>query len=704
MSTAETEITGVGALPHRLDPLLKPRSMALVGASARVGSVGHSMVTCCLRGGFAGEVFLVNPRYDEIEGAACAGSLSDLGCVPDMVVAGVGGVHMEALFEEAVSLGVPAITVFDACHGKARDGGSLVERLRDMARDAGIAVCGGNGMGFLNIAERCHASFYNAGQLKPGGITLIAHSGSVFTVLALNDPRYRFNLVISAGQELGAYVDEYIDFALTQPETRVIAIFMEAARRPEAFSQALARAQDANVPVVACKVGRTEESARFARSHSGALTGDDAAYDALFEHYGVIRADTVDELMNTALLLEQGRTVGQGGLGIVTDSGGLRELVVDRAKYRGVALARLSEDTRNTLRKALPEELVADNPVDAAGSLSKEFSAPFADALSILGGAPEVAAIGYEIDARDDYIYLDRLFRLAEQLPETTDKPCFVFSSFSCANNRALADRLADLGVPLINGQDEMLSAVRNLFKLRAYTEAEGEKGPVATAPEAIVEPWRARLGSGQALSEAEGLALLGDFGIAAAKSAGAETEAETLEAARRLGFPVVLKTASGLAHKSDAGGVRLNIPDEAQLKETYRELSAALGPSVLVQTMVPAGVEIAFGCVADPDFGPLVMVSAGGTLIEYIGDHVHALAPFGVATARRLIDRLGVRPLLDGARGAEAADVEALAQALSRFSIMCAAMGSGLAEADVNPVVAGPRGCIAVDTLIVPA
>ena len=690
---------------HPLAPLLAPRSIALVGASARPGTVGHGMVRSVRASGFAGPVHLINPNRTEIEGMACLPSLAALPAAPELVAVAVGGERAVALCDEALAIGARALVLFDGCYGAAEDGETFVKKLRNRIGESGIPLCGGNGMGFFDVAKGCHVSFYEADHLRPGGITLIAQSGSVFTVLALNDHRYRFNLVISAGQEIATSIDQYMDYALERPDTKVIAIFMEAARRPAGFAAALAKAQDRGVPVVVCKVGRTPESARLALSHSGAIAGDDAAFGALLARHGALRVETVDQLMNAALLLSQGRPLGAGGLGAVTDSGGLRESLIDRAAACGVSFAPLSENSRAELRAALPEMLDPTNPVDAAGPLVGDFHAVFRDCLEILAAAPEVAALGYEFDGRDDYIYGPELFEVAVKLPEITGKPCFAYNSFANANNRALADRLADAGVPLLNGQDEMLAAVRNLFAWWRLRQACREDDPLPPAPgDDLVAKWRERLTQGDPLSEAEGLNLLDDFGVATVPRAAAADWAETAAAAERLGYPLVLKTAvTGIAHKTEAGGVRVGLRNADELEAAYRDMAARLGPEVLLQQMAPRGVELAFGCVVDPDFGPLVLVGAGGTLVEVLDDHVHAMAPFGPRQAQRLLARLKMRPLLDGVRGQAGAEMASLCESLSRFSLLCHRLGPQLSEADVNPMIAGPGGCVAVDALVVP-
>jgi len=692
-----------GPSEHRLRPLIRPRAIALVGASPRPGSVGAAMVESALGSAFAGPIHLVNPNYPEIGQRPCYPSIAALPDVPDLVVAAVGGRQVEAVLDQALACGARSLVVFDACHGEDREGRAILPRLRDKARAADLPICGGNGMGFLDVTHGCNASFYPAAHLKPGGITLIAHSGSVFTVLALNDPRYRFDLVVSPGQEVGVTVDEYMDFALDRPETKVIALFMEAARRPERFAAALEKALARDVPVVVCKVGRTEESARHVRTHSGAIAGSGAAYGALLERYGAIQVESVDALMSTALLLSQGRRAPAGGLGIVTDSGGLRALLIDRASERKVAFAQLSDRSLAALRAALPATLEPSNPLDAAGAIDVNFASVFRSSLKIMADAPEVGLLGFEFDARDDYFYDPGLVAAAEDLPTLSDKPCFLYSSFANANNRGLAARFADAGLPLINGLDNMLSAVQSVLAhrdLRAL--ATQSDPPPAAAPNNEIERWRRRFGEGGALQEADGLDLLRAFGVPTVDYQMADTADAALAAAREIGFPVALKTAApGVDHKTEADGVRLKLDDADRVARAYADLARRLGPRVLVQAMAPAGPELAFGYLRDADFGPIVMVGAGGTLIELMSDRVAALAPFGPARARSLIDRLRLRPLLDGHRGAMPVDVAALSLALARFSVLCSALTPAMQEMDVNPVIATAEGCLAVDALV---
>lgn len=691
-------------MSHLLEPLFEARSVAVVGASTRTGSFGERLATAVLGSGFRGRIDLINPRGGTVRERPCLEHLRDLATPPDVALLGVGAGNLERALEDAIDAGARSAVIYDACAGTDGTGAPLLQRLKDIAREADLPVCGGNGMGFLNVTSGLCGSFYPAGHLKPGGISLIAHSGSVFTVLALNDPRFRFDLVASPGQEIGATLDQYIDYASGRPTTRAIAVFMESARDPDGLIESLKTARDRNVPVIVCKVGRTAESARLAQSHTGALAGSNEAYEAVFDECGAISVDSIDRLMNTAVLCASGRVPGPGGLAMVGDSGGLREMQIDLAASLKAPLATLSGETQAKLRAALPAELEPSNPLDCASNLTAEFPKVFDRGLEILAAAPEVSILGFEADMRDDYIYHDRVFAQAETLAQRTDKPCFFFSSFGQAHNRALGDRLADLDVPCINGAEYALAAARDLqaWANRRRTEMP-DREPLPGLPKDRLAIWQARLSEGHGLGETERLALFAELGMDTVRSFSEASAEGIVDAANRLGYPVALKTAeAGIDHKSDIGGVVLDIEDRGHLLNAYSDIAGRLGPRVTVQRMASPGVELAFGCIVDPDFGAVVMVSAGGTLVELFKDRRFARAPVPSARAETMIRALPVARTIDGVRGTPRRDMTGAAQALSRFSLICAALQDVVSEIDINPVVISESGAIAVDALIV--
>lgn len=689
---------------HRLSRMLAPRSIALVGASPRAGSVGNDMIQTVRRGDFAGPVYLVNPRYACIEESRCYASIAELPEVPDLVVLGVGSQRLESLLDEAIASGVGGAVIFSNCYLVDDRDPPLLARLKQRARSADFPVCGGNGMGFYNHDVNLLASFHGSRDASrpPGVVTLIAHSGSVFVMLDGDNPRYRYNLVVSAGQEIGATVVDYMDYALEQPSTRVIALFIETVRDPEGLVAALGRAAERDVPVVVTKVGRTEASAQLAYSHSGAMAGNDAVFDAVLERYGGLRANTLDELISTAMLLAQPRRVGSGGLAAVLDSGGLRALLMDLASELGVPFARINDETTAKLAARLEHGLLPVNPLDAAGEIEKDFTKAFDDCLRILLDDDDTAIGAFEFEARDQFVYQPEFLRIAKEALSYSPKPFFVINSFAGTQNDHLAADLLDSGVPVINGADNALRAVRHAFAYRDF-RSRAAMTPPPPPKRAVIDRWRTRLADHTAMTEGEGLALLNDFGIPAVTAIQACDRDRAVDAAGAIGYPVAVKCATpGLHHKSDADGVRLNLRDAATVAAAYDELALRLGKEVTVQAMVETSVELAFGLINDPQYGCAVMVGAGGVFIEMMRDRRFALAPFDEDEAYRLINQLTLGPLLHGTRGRSAVDIDALARALARFSILGDTLGDLVTEIDVNPVIVGSTSCVAVDALVI--
>jgi acyl-CoA synthetase (NDP forming) len=682
-------------MAHRLDPLLRPRSIAVIGASARPGSVGAVMLRQLVEGGFPGPVHPVNPKGGTLQGLPCLPSIAELPEPVEHAAFCLGDETIAEAFAAALRHGVKAATIVAPLADPA-----LRDRIRAMALEAGVVLCGGNGMGFYNFTDRVRiCGFATRPDHVPGGAVLLTHSGSLFTALVDAEARIDYAVAVSSGQELTTTLADYLDFALDQPETRVVGLFLEAARDPERFVAALAKAQARNIPVVALKVGRTRESAALALSHSGAIAGDHAAYDALFERFAVGQVRSVDELAAAMMLLPVAADLGPGGLACTHDSGGERGLMVDLAADAGVRFAALSPETVARLEAALDPGLPPVNPLDHWGT-GRNYPADFETCFQALMADPDTAlgalALDRSVGGQVTPLYLE----VAHRARAASGKPVVIVSNHQGSGSDPAAVASTRAGVPVLDGVPAFLRACRIAFDRRDAAARPPMRPP--PAPEAAAARWRARLSDGHPLTEAEALRLLADFGLTVTPCAMAKDESEAVEAAMRIGFPVALKTA-GTAHKSDVDGVRLNLADPAALRQAHRDLAVRLGPRVLVARMVrDRGVEMMLGLQRDPDFGPVVLVGFGGIHAEILRDAVFALPPFDAAEARRLIDRLRLRPLLDGARGAPAADIDALAAAAARFSALAAALG-GLVEAiDVNPVLVLPHGAIAVDALVV--
>jgi acetate---CoA ligase (ADP-forming) len=682
-----------------LEAMLCAGSVAVVGATPRRPSVGNRVMTELLGGGFEGRVVAVNPNHPKVEGLATVPSLLEADPV-DLAVLAVADERLESRLADAVAAGARAAAIFSPAQGFAADGAPLRSRLAEIAAEAGMTLCGPNGMGFVNLDHRLRITgFYQPLDLEPGGVTFLSHSGSLFSAMLHNRRGLRFNLVVSTGQEIVTTMADYLLHALSLPTTRVVGLFMETVRNPASMDRALTLAAEQDTPVVALKVGRTERGRAAAATHSGAMAGEDAAYDAFFRAHGVHRVDSIDEMADTLELLAASRPQRAGHLAAVLDSGGERTLLIDSAHQVGVELARLSSDTRATLSTVLEPGLEPDNPVDAWGT-GHSHEEIFETSLRALADDPAVGLVAFCVDltAEEDPAdgYLDVISRVVGRLPV----PFVVLANLTSAIDPPQAAAVRKMGVPLLEGTRTGLEAIRHLLD-RANRPPTPDPVPAGPA-EKVQQRWTQRLAHPTPLTEEESLDLVADYGISVVARAAARSGRDAVEVAQRIGYPVALKTAA-VAHKSDVGGVHLDLNDPEAVETAYRHLSGRLGPEVLVQAMAPPGIELALGIAVDPQFGPLVLVGAGGVRVEQAMDRVLAVPPFGAAEARRLLEVLAVSRLLTPTRHLPGADIEALAEAVSRLSVLAAQLGPRLAGLDINPVVASAAGAWAVDALAIP-
>ena len=687
---------------HPLRPLLEPASIAVVGASAREGSIGWISARQAMIGGFGGPVYPVNPRYDAILDTACYPRLADLPEPAELVVLAVGNERIEGQLVHALENGARAAVIFASAYLEHDTEPPLVERLRAIASEAGVPVCGANCLGLSQLEAGVRATWSDYDALEPGPIAMISHSGTAYYALAGIDPRLRYNLIVSPGQELVTTSADYLDYAAGLESTRVVGLFIETIRDPEGFRAALEKALARGIPVVALKVGRTELSARLAKSHSGALAGNDAAYEALFEQCGVQRVHSIDELSATLALFAAYPRLGPGGLAAVHDSGGLRGMVIDLAHRAGVPYARIGADATAALARTLAYGLPAANPVDAWSGFDG-FRETFSTCLDALARDPDTALTCLFTDIASGDAASFGLQYLPAGCAERTGRPVALALNWSRACPGGSLLGVTRKGVPVLDGAENALLAIRHAFAYRDFRS----RPPVIPppAPEAaVVAKWRERLTGAGLLDEAESSALLADFGVPTLPARVAGSLEEACEAASVLGYPVALKTAApGIRHKTDAGGVALRLSGEAALARAYTDVAERLGPRVRLSPMADPGVEMAIGLVVDDQFGPLVMVAAGGVLIEVLNDRCFLLPPIDEATAGRALDRLRAKRLLDGVRGQEPADRRSLCRAVARLGVLASTLGDRLAEVDVNPLVCGPGGCVAVDALVVP-
>jgi len=688
------------SLTHALAPLLAPRSIALVGASRKRNSVGNDTLRNLLACGWRGELFPVNPGYANLYGMRCYAGFHELPDPVDLAILSVPNRVLERTVAEAITAGTRALAIFASA--ELEDDGRA--RIAAMARAAGVPVCGANCMGFYHLPQSLAAfSALMPRPLESGGLTCIAQSGSLMLALLLNDERLAFNLAVSSGQELVTSSAQFLDYALEQPSTRAVALILEAVREPERFLQALEKARRRDVPVIFLKLARTAAGASLALSHTGAIAGDAELYEAMFRRFGVLSVRDLPELAATASLLCAPRRAGPGGLSAILDSGGERELLVDVAAEVGVPFARIGAETVRVLREQLDPGLEPINPLDAWGT-GREFEAVFETCLSALQDDPDTALAMFICDFSDELDLHAAYVAVCEAVAQRSPKLLVAMTNYSAWSHRRLATRLRGAGIPVLDGTQPALRAVRHALEWRDFRERAALSAPPPCRHERA-DHWQRWLATRTApLTEDEGYALLSDYGIEVPRHRIATSAEEALVAGRALGFPVVMKTAMpGVLHKSDVGGVRLGIRDEHTLAEGYRDLAARLGPRVLISAQAPAGLEMALGLVRDAGFGSFVMAAFGGTWIEYLKDRTLVMAPLDEAAAARAIAALRLAPVLDGVRGAAPCDRPALQRALVRLGALAQDLGAEIAELDLNPLIVSAAGAVAVDCLLVP-
>ncbi len=726
--------------------MLEARSVALVGASLREASFGRRMLEEVGKSGARPRIYPVNPRYADLDGRRCYPSLADLPEAPDLALLAVPDAALEQQLAVAADVGSAGAVIFGNAHedqpappvrhvagdppGGATPAAGLRDRLAAIARSAGMALCGAGCMGFANVTYGLRALGYTEPDPLPAGpVALVTHSGSVFSALLRARRGFGFTLAVSSGQELVTAAPAYLEYALGLPDTRVLALVLEAVRDGAGLRRVLASAADRDIPVVLLTAGSSAGGRQMVAAHSGALAGSDGGWEALARAYGVHRVSDLGEFADTIELFAIGRRAQatarhsqatesgrRSGIATVHDSGLERAHLVDVAETLDVPFAEIDAATVARLTDLLDDGLVPANPLDVWGT-GADTRDLFGGSLLALAADPAVQAVALAVDLVHE-LDGDQSYPLAMlDVADRTDKPLAVLSNLSGAIDPDQARQLRAAGIPVLEGTRSGLVALRSLLAhARRAAAGPGADGAPTAAPladgarEAAGDPVnRTRRTRGIALlasSEVAGAPLLGllaEYGIGVAQVRTAADAAAALAAAAEIGYPVVLKTDEPqIQHKSDVGGVMLGIGDARQLGAAYADLARRLGPRVLVCETVPAGVELALGIVRDPELGPLIVVGAGGVLVELLADRAVALPPVSDSLAAELLAVLRVRALLDGVRGAPAADFSAVIAAVRGLSDLALELGDQLEALDINPLICGPGGALAADALAI--
>jgi acetate---CoA ligase (ADP-forming) len=692
-------------------PLLAPRSIAVVGASRRPGTVGYQIVDNLVRHGYTGIVYPVNPRARSIHSLPAWRSVRDIPGEVDLAVIVVPKELVLEVVDECGSVGVPAVVVISAGFREVGEEGARREALlMERIRHHGMRLVGPNCMGILNTDPEVRMNATFAPTMPPTGpVSFLSQSGALGVTILDYAAEYGigFRNFVSVGNKPDVSGNDLLEYWENDPHTRVVLMYLETFGNPRRFTR-IARRVGRKKPIIVAKSGRSVAGARAATSHTGSLAGADATVDALLAQCGVLRANTVEELFDLAMAFGTVRAHPRGGrVAIVTNAGGPGIMIADACEGEGLEVAELSSETRKRLREVFPEEASVRNPVDMIATATAEsYRAALNIVLEDPGVDAAIAAFVPPLGVRQEDV-AEAIVDASSNHP-TTPVIAVLMGREGLPQGRA---ELQGAGVPAYIFPE---SAARALAALHRY--ARWLERPVQAAAHfpvrkeeaaAILE--RARREGRDHLLEHEAYGVLDAYGIPVVAHRLAGSADEAAEAAREMGFPVVLKVVSPqIVHKTDAGGVRLDLRNEADVREAYGSLLSGVTErapdaeirGVLVAPFRKEGRELILGMSTDPTFGPVVMFGLGGIYVETFQDVAFRVPPVTEQEAREMIASIRSYPLLEGVRGEPAVDLDAVAEGIQRLSQLVQDQAA-IGEVDVNPFLASPDGVIALDARI---
>lgn len=694
-----------------IDKLLRPDRIAVVGASEREGFGGD---TCrnIIQYMDESRYYFVNPKYDSIFGYPVWKSLSEIKDPIDLVIICTPMKTVEAILREAADIGVKGAVVYASGYKETgtKEGKQAEESLKRLCKELDIALMGPNCAGFVNYIDSCFGfAFISDVRDRKGSVGVVSQSGQL--VLSMMDrPHTSFSYLISAGNAGVVQVEDYLSFLVDDSDTKVIATYLEGVKSPERFIDVLEKAALKRKPVVILKSGRSLKGQALAASHTGSMSGSDKTYDVLFEKYGVIRVDDLEELLSTSMALATLPAYPRGqGLGAISLSGGETGICADLGEMTGLLYPDFSPTTLEELDHLLPTYATPNNPLDSTATLSYDTEA-FAKLLEVMMKDEKIdmVAVGYSLlqEIADPAIhYMAAAMDLASKEPWY--KPTVMVPFIENTRNAEYYSKLRDIGVPVLPTTLYAFKVIKNILTFSAYRPEDHAFLSDFHMQEASEVPE----GSG-ALTETESKEVIRSFGIKTGEFRVVNSRKEAAEAFRVMGVEkVVAKVDSpDILHKSDAGCVILSLTNEEEVAEAYDRIienarhynPEARVRGVQIGEMLPQGLEMIVGVNNDPDFGPVILCGLGGVFVEVFKDVSLALAPINEKEARKMLESLKAYKLLNGYRGTEKVDIESIIQILMKVSQLALTQRETLKELDINPVMVYGEGAVAVDALYI--
>jgi acetyltransferase len=699
-------------MPHSLDPIFHPHSVAVVGASATPGSIGNVLVHNLLANPFGGKVYPVNPKRHTVLDLPCYPDLAAIPEAVDLALVATPATTVPGVIQECVAHGVKGAIIISAGFSElGAEGRKLEDEVRSAARGK-LRIIGPNCLGILHPPSNLNASFA-ASMPRPGKVALLSQSGAICTAILdwAQEKHVGFSSFVSVGAMLDVDFADLLDYFADEPYTQSIVLYLESIGDVRKFLSA-ARSVARTKHVIAVKAGRHEAGARAAASHTGALAGSDAVFDAAFRRAGLLRVTTIPDLFQLSEVLALQPPPAGPALAIITNAGGPGVMATDALMLAGGQLAPLSETTQAALDSFLPPFWSHANPIDLLGDASPE---RYRKAVEACVRDPNVQGL------------LVLLTPQAMTDPTETARQLMAFgrvegkpilaSWIGGASVRAGRALLSEAGIPTFDSPEDAIRAFLYVVQYKKNQDLLYERPPALPEDKtADVEAVRRLLAVVRAeertlLTEIEAKEVLAAYGIPVVTTVAARTVEEAVAAAERIGYPVVLKLLSKtITHKTDVGGVQLNVRNGASVRSAFAAISAGLEQrglghafdGVSVQPMVQdKGYELIVGSSVDRQFGPVILFGAGGMLVEVFKDQTLSLPPLNRTLARRAMERTRIYTALKGVRGQKAVALEELELLLTHFSQLVADFGE-IQEIDVNPILASPERVVALDARIV--
>jgi acyl-CoA synthetase (NDP forming) len=693
-----------------------PRSIAIVGASNQPEKPGGRPLAALQKRGYAGKIFPVNPNYREVAGLECHPTILDVPGDVDMVIVSVPAKAVLEVVGQCAEKGVKVAVIFSAGFSEVdAEGERLQQKLAQLARHSHMRLLGPNSLGLINSANSVTASFAHVAEMEPASprtLGFVTQSGAFGAMIYFEATQLGvgFTSFTSVGNEANAEFADFVAYLLDDPETSVIGGYLEGAKNGYKLRQAAEKALQLSKPLLIMKVGRTQAGARAASSHTASLAGDDQVYDAFFRQMGIVRIESLSELTSFAIAHRSGRTCQGRRVGIISGSGGHGVMMADKCESLGLSVPEITGATREELQRYLPAFGSPRNPVDLTAQGGRDTSM-LTNCIRTVAGAENIDMVLAHAFFQDR----DGIER-AQQMVEiynSTHKPIVIMTHTHHASEVSLkcVEMLKQAGIPVLSDGLQAAHAVAKLSwyheRVRRITSGELAPEPPEAPPHREIAEL---LGSADRLSEFECKRIVERCGVPITREGLATSAEEAVRLARELGYPVVLKIQSGqILHKSDAGGVALDLGTDDEVRRAYDEILASsrrAAPEaeiqgVLVQEMVKGGVEVIIGSTTDPVFGPVIMFGLGGIFVEALGDVSFRVAPLSRNDAEDMIEEIKGHRVLRGMRGREPADLDAIADTLLKVSRLVTDHRDTIEELDINPLVVFPRGAKAVDALI---